>query len=92
MVTHGEFTDEERNTVRIAGECIYRCKTIRINYTTYDIRCNTDTINPQTYPDIMVKSPETGPNGQPYWYARVIGIFHATVSSCHPQVTDTSTC
>jgi hypothetical protein len=34
----------------------------------------------------MVKSPETGPNAQPYWYARVIGIFHAVVSSSHPGV------
>ena len=56
---------------------------MQINYTTYDVRCNGDTINPWTYPDIMVKSPETGPGAQPYWYARVIGIFHAFVSSSH---------
>jgi len=90
--TYGEFSDEERNTVRIAGEQIYRCKTIRINYTTYDVRRDGDTINPRTYPDIMVKSPETGPHAQPFWYARVIGIFHASVSSCHPGVTEKSTC
>ena len=35
------------------------------------------TINPTTHPDIMVKSPETGSDAQPFWYARVIGIFHA---------------
>jgi hypothetical protein len=29
----------------------------------------------------MVKSPETGLRAQPYWYARVIGIFHGMVSS-----------
>jgi hypothetical protein len=83
---YGEFTDEERNTVRIAGERIYHCKTVKINYTTYDIRRDGDTINPRTYPDIMVTSPETGPNAQPYWYARVIGIFHAMVSSTHPEL------
>jgi hypothetical protein len=81
-----EFTDDERNTVRVAGERIYRCKTIQINYTTYDIRRDADTINTRTYPDIMVTSPETGPNAQPYWYARVIGIFHAIVSSTHPEL------
>ncbi len=90
--TYGKFTDEERNTVCIAGEQIYRCKTIRINYTTYDVRCDGDTINPRTYPDIMVKSPETGQHAQPYWYAHVIGIFHTFVSSCHPQVTEKLTC
>ena len=59
---------------------------MQINYTTYDVRRNWDTINPKTYPDIMVKSPETGPSAQPYWYARVIGIFHAYVSSDHADV------
>jgi len=89
---YGEFSDKERNTVCIAGEQIYRCKTIHINYTTYDVRCNGDTINPQTYPDIMVKSPETGPYAQPFWYAYVIGIFYTSVSSCHPGVTAKSMC
>jgi hypothetical protein len=87
---YGEFTDEERNMVRIAGECIYRCKTVKINYTTYDIRRDGDTINTRTYPDIMVTSPETGPSAQLYWYARVIGIFHTTISSTHPELEMTS--
>jgi hypothetical protein len=34
----------------------------------------------------MVKSPETGLHAQPYWYACVIGIFHAVVLSSHPGV------
>ena len=63
---------------------------LRINYTTYDVRRDGDVINPRTYPDIMVKSPETGPQAQPYWYARVIGIFHALVSSSHPEVQERS--
>ena len=83
---YGEFTDAERNTVRIAGERIYRCKTVQINYTTYDVRRDGDTINPQIYPDVMVNSPETGPDAQPFWYARVIGIFHAMVSSTHQDL------
>jgi hypothetical protein len=59
---------------------------MRINFTTYDVRRDGDTINPRIYPDIMVNSPETGPDAQPFWYARVIGIFHAYVSSTHPDV------
>jgi hypothetical protein len=88
--TYGEFTDEERNTVCIAGERIYCCKTLRINYTTYDVRRDGNTINPTFYPDIMVKSPETRPQAQPYWYARVIGIFHAMASSSHQEVNNKS--
>ncbi|KAI0247482.1 hypothetical protein BJV78DRAFT_1102516, partial [Lactifluus subvellereus] len=74
-----ELTNQDRDTVRILGERLYRHKTFRVNYTTYDIQRDGDTINPQTYPDIMVKSPEMGAGAQPYWYARVIGIFHAMV-------------
>ena len=81
-----EFMDDKQNTVQIASEWIYRCKTIQINYMTYDIRCDADTINTRTYLDVMVTSPETGPNAQPYWYAHVIGIFHAIVSSTHPEL------
>jgi hypothetical protein len=84
--TYGKFTDAKHNTVRIAGEQIYRCKTFQINYTTYDIRCDRDTVNMQLYPDIMVNSPEMGPNAQPYWYACIIGIFHAMVLSSHPEL------
>ena len=81
-----EFTDAEQNTVRIAGEQIYQCKTVQINYTTYNVRHDGDTINPWIYPDIMVNSPETGPDAQPFWYAHVIGIFHAMVSSTHQDL------
>jgi hypothetical protein len=88
--TYGAFTDEERNTIRIAGEWIYGCKTLCVNYTTYDVRRDSDTINPRTYPDIMVQSPETGSEAQPYWYACVIGIFHAIVSSSHLDIKDRS--
>jgi hypothetical protein len=63
---------------------------MRLNYTTYDIRRDADTIKPGSYPDIMVKSPESGPDAQPFWYARVIGVFHALVSSSHPDVQDKS--
>jgi len=38
----------------------------------------------------MVKSPESGPGAQPYWYAHVIGIFHAMVSSSHADVEEKS--
>jgi hypothetical protein len=59
---------------------------MQINFTTYDIGRDGNTINPRIYPDIMVNSPETGPDAQPFWYARVIGIFHAYISSTHRDV------
>ena len=41
-----------------------------------------DSINPRTHPDVMVLSHEddgVGEDLHPYWYARVIGMFHAEV-------------
>jgi hypothetical protein len=52
--------------------------TMKINYTTYDVRRAQDTINPNTdRRDIVLLSPEDAdlPNHQ-YSYARVLGIYH----------------
>ena len=35
----------------------------------------------------MVRSPEPGDNTHPYWYAQVIGIYHAHVSTTHLAAT-----
>ncbi|KAJ3925662.1 MAG: hypothetical protein NXY57DRAFT_1051654 [Lentinula lateritia] len=63
-----KFTAEERQDIIIAEDKIHAVKTLRINYTTYDVRRNQDVINPHT-----------NPNAHPYWYAQVLGIFHADV-------------
>lgn len=52
-------------------------------------RCQ-DSINPRTHPDIMVLSNEDEDPGiehHPYWYARVIGIFHAHIRHTGPLST-----
>ena len=70
------FTDSERDTVIIEKDRLYRHRVVRVNYTTYDNRRAQDTINPRTQPDIMILSSE---DGHPYWYARILDIFHARV-------------
>ncbi|RDB16223.1 hypothetical protein Hypma_003115 [Hypsizygus marmoreus] len=85
---HEDFNHEDRNTVRVVGNKICQGNICRINYTTYDIRRDEDSINPRSHPDIMVRSPETGDSAEPYWYARVIGVFHAMVSTSHPLAHD----
>jgi hypothetical protein len=82
------FSDEDRNTIHFVSNRIYRHKVIRINYTTYDMRRSQDSINPRTHPDIMTLSHEDdGEAGEShqYWYARVIGIFHADVRHTGPS-------
>jgi hypothetical protein len=84
------YTDEQRSTVRIIGDRIYSAKVLRVNYTTYDIRRDQDAMNPRTHCDVMVVSPETGPNAHPYWYARVLGVFHAKVMHIGPEARNRS--
>ena len=73
------FTPDDRLTVRIQNEAIFQVQTARINYTTYDMRRAYDTVNPRTHPFVIVPSSDAAPDSHPFWYARVIGIFHANV-------------
>lgn len=63
---------------------IFKHKTMRVNFTTYDVRRAEDIINPRTrQSNIMVLNPEisttTPSEAYPFWYARVLGIFHTNV-------------
>jgi hypothetical protein len=53
---------------------------LRVNYTTYDVQRDRDTINPRTSSFVIVRSPETEAGAHPYWYCQILGIFHATVA------------
>ena len=60
------------------GGRIYRHNILRINYTTYDMRRETDVVNPRTaHRDILLLA-EDGSDHQ-FCYARVLAIFHANV-------------
>jgi hypothetical protein len=74
-----ELSDEDRNSVRILNNRIYAAKVLRVNYTTYDIRRDQDSMNPRTHCDVMVISPEKADGAHPFWYARVLGVFHTDV-------------
>ena len=66
------------NQVVFKGGHIYQHQLFRINYTTYDIHCAQDTINPCTdHHDIMLLAPSD--SAHPFLYAHVIGIFHANI-------------
>ena len=76
---HQLFSSDERNSIRIRNNTIYRAATLRVNYTTYDMRRDFDTVNPKTHPFVMVPSPETEQGAHSFWYAAVLGVFHADV-------------
>jgi hypothetical protein len=90
--TYGDFSDAERNMVHILGNKLFEVSTFTVNYTSYDIRRDYDLVNPRSHPDIMVVSPDSEMNNtSPFWYARVLKIFHADVWTSHPDVCDHST-
>jgi len=62
----------------ITSDRIYQHKTLRINYTSYDLQQQSDLINIRTRPDLMVLSQE-GDHSHPYQYGRLIDIFTASV-------------
>lgn len=69
---------------------MYSSKVLRVNYTSYDVRRDQDSMNPRTHCDVMVLASETGLNAHPYWYARVLGIFHAQVLHTGPMARNRS--
>lgn len=73
------FSDEDRNQVTIVNNRLHEHSVLRINYTTYDVRREQDSINPRTHADVLMLSHEDDDNRHPYWYARVIKIFHLDV-------------
>lgn len=76
-----EFTAQELADVTIVRDRLYTHKIVCVNYTTYDTQLDQDTLNTRTHPDLMVLAHEDddGDWPHPYWYGRVLGIFHAEV-------------
>ncbi|KZV72799.1 hypothetical protein PENSPDRAFT_750617 [Peniophora sp. CONT] len=71
----GRFTPDNRLNVKITKNRMYRHKVLRVNYTTYDMRIDQDSINPTSHPFAMMLSPAPE-GGHPYMYAQIVAIFH----------------
>lgn len=75
LTEKSELTNQDMLNLEIKNDGkIFRHRTLRVNYTTYDLQRRSDVINVRTRPDIMVLAPE-GDRTHPYWYGRVIDIF-----------------
>ena len=79
------FSEVERASIKFLRHQIYQHKVLRINYTTYDMRREQDSLNPWTHANIMVLAHDDCA-AHPYWYARIIGMYHALV--IHPSSHD----
>ena len=58
------------------AECV---SIMQVNYTTYNMRREQDSLNLCTHANVMVLSQEKEPDAHPYWYACIIGIYHTLV-------------
>lgn len=80
-----QFTSDELNKVIIINDRLFFHKVLRINYTTYDGRRDQDSLNPRTHSDFITPSlteptdSNIHPDRDPYWYGRIIAIFHVEV-------------
>lgn len=80
----GDDTRSEWENVLLRNDRIYNHKIMRVRYTTYDVRRGEDVVHTgSSHCNIMVLNPEFSiknpESPQPFWYARVIGIYHANV-------------
>ncbi|KAG8933829.1 hypothetical protein FRC01_006874 [Tulasnella sp. 417] len=74
------YTNAERHQLHIKNDSLYQHTHLRINYTSYDVRRAQDSISLRTAcRDIMVAANDAK-YSHPFWYARVLGIWHAFVA------------
>jgi len=76
ITSYDHFTDNDRGCVSIQGNTLYRHKTLKLRYTTYDMQDGEDKMYRRLHPDIMVLSDG---DEHPYLYGQVLDIFHANV-------------
>ncbi|KAI0647705.1 hypothetical protein C8Q79DRAFT_999321 [Trametes meyenii] len=85
--TDASFSEADRRALVIEHERIYSHQLLRINYTTYDVRRGQDLINPSTEPNEDSDANTAGEYKLPhmFWYAQVLGIYHANVVDRQPR-------
>ncbi|KAI0070509.1 hypothetical protein K474DRAFT_1608582, partial [Panus rudis PR-1116 ss-1] len=85
-----EYTPQDRSEITIKNDRIYRQRTFRVNFTTYDVRRDQDSMNPRRRADIMMLSHDVDPatgtsfSGHPFTYARILDIFQVPVIYSQP--------
>lgn len=82
-------TDGDWQSVVFKQDRMYKHNTMRINYTSYDVRRGEDVIHTNTsHCDVMMLNPNASLSSHRFWYARVLGIYHANVIYIGEDATD----
>ena len=80
-----QYPIEDLGSIHIVNDRIYDHKTIRLNYSTYDMRRDYDIVGVSKHSNVMTVSQGFDPtshsseDGHPFAYARVLGIYHADI-------------
>ncbi|KAG8727267.1 hypothetical protein FRC10_006273, partial [Ceratobasidium sp. 414] len=79
---HPDFSDDKLGLIQLQKGRMYRHRTLRVNYTTYDVLRDQDVINPSTPHCFALLPAESAPGSEdhPYIYAKILGVYHARVS------------
>ncbi|KAF8666244.1 hypothetical protein RHS04_09698, partial [Rhizoctonia solani] len=80
---HPKFNKQELTEIRFHRDRMYRHKTLCINYTSYDVLCQQDVLNPSTSNQFVMlpaQSEDGSKPPHPFIYAKVLGVYHAHVS------------
>ena len=84
----GNEVGNEYDYILFKNDVIYKHQLVQFNYTTYDVRRGQDVINPNTsHHNVMVLAQPDDSRG-PFWYARVLGIYHANIFYTGPGMLD----
>jgi hypothetical protein len=75
------FSDSERNELRFINNLsrVQQPRRFQVNYTTYDVRRDQDSMRPGHNCTVMTLSREEGENAHPFWYAQVLRAFRIQV-------------
>ena len=80
-----QYSYVDLGNILLVNDRIYNHRTLRVNFTTYDMRRDYDIINPTKHANVLAVSPLFDPSvnqsddGHPFVYARVLGIYHVDV-------------
>jgi hypothetical protein len=87
----GRDARNECDHVFIRNNTMYRHHLAQFNYTTYDVRRRQDVVNPNTsrHNVMVLAQPDSDSAGDcPFWYARILGIYHVNVVYTGPGMLD----
>ncbi|KAG9089054.1 hypothetical protein FRC06_001731, partial [Ceratobasidium sp. 370] len=76
-----DFSNQELAQLNFYRGRMYRHKTLRVNYTSYDVLRQQDVLNsgtPGCFVMLLAES-EQEPDAHPFIYAKVLGVYHANI-------------